>query len=253
MPTLTFGAILGRGLIAGAAAGVTAATAGLLVVQPPLRAALAIEHSRTAGTAAHHEDMFTRPVQMLGGAIAALAVGLALGAIFAVVFARWRHRLPADTDFGRVVLLATAGFGCLALLPALKYPANPPGVGDPDTVTTRTVAYLSLIAAALAVTCLAFLARQRLARRGVPAPQRGALVAVGLIIGYAALLAVLPRHADPVPADLPAELLWRFRLASLAELAVLWATLGLTMGLLVSPRRVDGVERDATAGATLAR
>lgn len=253
MSTLTFGAILGRGLIAGAAAGVAAAVAGLLVVQPPLRAALAIEHSRTAGTAAHHEDMFSRPVQVFGGAVAAVAVGLALGAIFAVVFARWRHRLPAGTDFGRVVLLAAVGFGCLALLPAVKYPANPPGVGDPDTVTTRTVAYLSLIVAALAVTCLAFLARQRLVRRQMAGPQRTALVAVGLIAGYAALLALLPGRTDPVPTDLPADLLWRFRLASLAELAVLWTTLALTMGLLVSPRRDDRVERDAAPGAALAR
>lgn len=253
MPPLSFGAILLRGLIAGAAAGAAAAVAGLLVVQPPLRAALAVEERRSAGAAIHHEDVFSRPVQVLGGAVAALVVGIALGVIFAVVFARVRHRLPPATDFGRAALLAAVGFCCLALLPALKYPANPPGVGDPDTVTTRTVAYLALIAAAVAITCLAFLARQHLLQRGTPAAQRSALVAVGVAAGFAALLVVLPAHPDPVPADIPADLLWRFRLASLTELAVLWSTLGLVLGLLVSRHRGATGVADPAPGASLAR
>jgi predicted cobalt transporter CbtA len=237
MTPLTLGAVLRRAALAGVFAGLAAAVVALLLVEPQIDKALLIEKARSAGEP-HEEPVFGRTTQVFGGMIAAVAVGVCLALVVGVVFARVRHRLPATTDFGRAVLLASLGLTTVALLPALKYPANPPGVGDPDTVTERTVQYLTLIAAAVAVTWLAFLVHDRLAARPWPPAYRAALAAAVLLAGYAALLMTWPASPDSVPEDIPAALLWDFRLASLGELAALWTVLGLSFGLLLTPRRV---------------
>ena len=50
------------------------------------------------------------------------------------------------------------------------------------------------------------------------------------------LITVWPAPPDPVPPDVSAALIWQFQLSSLAELASLWATLGITAGLLLERR-----------------
>ena len=41
--------------------------------------------------------------------------------------------------------LAASGFVAVYLVPYLKYPANPPAVGNPDTIGTRTGLYFVMI------------------------------------------------------------------------------------------------------------
>ncbi|MFD0746985.1 CbtA family protein [Phytohabitans flavus] len=229
--------MLRRAALAGLFAGVAASIVALAVVEPQIDNALVIEEARSAGST-HEDPVFGRSTQVVGGMIAAIAVAVCLALVVGVVFARVRHRLPAATDFGRAALLAFLGFTTLALLPGLKYPANPPGVGDPETVTARTVQYLTLIAAAVAITWLAFLVHDRLAARPWPPAYRAAIGVAVAAVGYTALLMTWPATPDSVPADIPAALLWDFRLASLAELAALWTVFGLSFGLLLTPRRV---------------
>ena len=50
--------------------------------------------------------------------------------------------------------------------------------------------------------------------------------------GLAVIFLALP--ADPDPLDAPADLVWRFRMASLGGLAAAWATLALTTGALLT-------------------
>jgi predicted cobalt transporter CbtA len=71
-----------------------------------------------------------------------------------------------------------------------------------------------------------------------------AAVAVGLA---AVALWLLPGTPDTIPADVPAALIWDFRVASLVQLATMWAVLGTVFGLL-------SVRQEATAReAELAR
>jgi predicted cobalt transporter CbtA len=233
---MSFGCLLRRLTAAGAVAGAAAALVSLLLVQPVIRAALALEAARSNVGIERHEEVFTRPVQVLGGMVAAVVVGIAFGVVFAVVFAMLRHRLPAGTDFGRALLLAVAGFVVFSLLPALKYPANPPGVGDPETITERTWAYAGLIAAGVLVVVGAALLHGKLARWAAQ-PVRVTVVTAAGVTAFALLLWLFPATPDAVPADVPASLLWQFRLASLAELVTLWGVLGFSAGLLLdSPR-----------------
>ena len=59
---------------------------------------------------------------------------------------RKRHRL----------LLAVAGFVAIYLVPNLKYPANPPSVGNPETIGMRTALYFVMIAISVAAISVPF-------------------------------------------------------------------------------------------------
>jgi predicted cobalt transporter CbtA len=145
------------------------------------------------------------------------------------------------------VLLAAVGFGVFSLLPAVKYPANPPGVGNPATVTERTLLYvLSILMGLLVVTVVTMAHRAVSGRlRHAHAVCVDVLVAV---VGLVAVLSLLPPSPDAIPPDVPADLLWDFRLASLAQLASMWATLGLTFGLLLDARAAEpAVGKDTSA------
>ena len=118
----------------------------------------------------------------------------------------------------------------MALLPFLKYPANPPGVGTPSTIGSRTTSYYAMVALSLLVVLAAWLAARFLRERGVSMPVRQASVGVGFAALVGLLLAALPPATDP--GDYPAGLLWNYRLSSLGTLLTLWATLGASFGAL---------------------
>lgn len=244
---MTFPALLKRGAAAGAAGGLSAALMQWLVTEPVIRRALAIEDARAAMHHDHEVPLVSRTVQFWAGGVTSIVVGVIFGVVFTVVFARVRAQMPGTTDLVRALALAAIGFGVLTLLPALHIPANPPGVGDHDTVNERTLIYvLTLIVGVLGVG--AVLGVDRRLRHRVTDPVRQALdiaVAVGWIGGA---LVLLPDSPDKVPGDVPAALLWDFRLASLAQLAMMWLVVGVVFGLLVSTRtrRLQRVLQPAT-------
>jgi len=238
MTTLSYRGMLLRGIAAGGGAGLAGGIVGLFVVEPAIRAALAVEEARSAGAAEEgHEELFSRPVQVLGGVAAAVVVGLALGVVFATVLAATAHRRPDRAPFQRSLYAAAIGFAAVGLLPALKYPANPPGVGDPETVNQRTLGYLTLIAAGFALAYGVGRLHSALVEKGTWSPAlRTTAVAAAGVAGAVVILLVWPGTPDSVPADIGADLLWRFRLASLAEVAAMWTVLGFAFGLLTEAR-----------------
>lgn len=232
----TYKSLALRGVAAGGIAGLAAGLVGLLVVEIPIRAALLIEEARPVTDVAghsHDEALVSRPMQVLGGVLAAVIVGLAIGLVFATAYAmanRWFTNRP---PFTRSVTLALAVFGAAALLPWIKYPANPPAVGDPETVNYRTVLYLGLIAAGLLIVYGASWLTARLAH--LTAPVRTTVVLLAAVAATAVVLLAFPATPDAIPADMTADILWQFRLASLAETATLYIGLGVVFGLLVDP------------------
>jgi predicted cobalt transporter CbtA len=257
---LSFGSVLRRGVLAGVLAGATAAVVTWLVVEPVIRRALVIEGLRSmhggqaasAGLLAHgvDEPLVSRTAQVVGGAVTSVIVGAAVGVIFAVVFARMRERLPGRGDFGRSVVLATIGFAAVSLLPALKIPSNPPAVGDPATVGRRTMLYAVVLLLGVAVALVVPALDRRLARRGTVASTRWALDIAAVVVLAGLVLVLVPGTPDQVPPDVSADLVWDFRLASLAQLAAMWLTLGVTFGLLMERAGASGPAGErASAGA----
>lgn len=150
----TFSSLLVRGLIAGLFAGLLAGTFAYVMGEPHIDAAIAIEeagaptHTHSddpAATEAEEEPLVSRNGQRAGLFLATSLYGVALGGIFAVAFTLLRRRLRTTSDSYAALGLAAAGFIGIVLVPFLKYPANPPAVGDPETITKRTISYLLLL------------------------------------------------------------------------------------------------------------
>lgn len=219
---------LGAGLLGGLLAGVVAAVAAEHWVDR----AIAFERAR-AGAAGHETELVSRAWQSTAGLLTATTLaGVALGGVFALVLAGALGRVRVD---GRAMaprplasLLAAAGFVAVTLVPWLRYPADPPGVGQPDTLSQRTGAYLIAIALSVAIATFALLlGRAQRTRLGTANAALGA--AVTYVVGCCAAYAVLPTF-DEIPPDFPADVLWHFRLAGLAVTATMWAVVGIATG-----------------------
>jgi predicted cobalt transporter CbtA len=159
--------------------------------------------------------------------------GVVLAFMFATVYAQLRHRLPGRTDLARATLLAAIGFGIVGLLPAVALPANPPGVGEQATVGTRTAIYGTVLLCGVIITIVTGALVTVLRDRGVGTAPTAVAAAVLVVTLVVLVVLLLPGSADAVPADVPASLVWRFRLASLGQLLVLWGCLGLLGGRLL--------------------
>ena len=133
-------------------------------------------------------------------------------------------------------MIAAVGFVAVYLVPNLKYPANPPAVGEPETIGIRTALYFVMIAISLAAM-IASLAIKRMLVARFGEWNSNLLVAACYIVlvGIAALL--LPA-VNEVPEQFPAVVLWNFRVASIGAQLIMWATLGLLFGAL-SQRAAD--------------
>jgi predicted cobalt transporter CbtA len=220
-------AYLRRGLAAGLLAGLLAGIFAYLFAEPVLDRAIELEN------AAHEhpgETVFDRGEQRAGLILATALYGTAVGALFGLLSAFFRLRSSTLGEWRRSLALAGAVFLGAVLLPFLKYPPNPPGVGvDPSTLTERTMAYLATVALGV----LGVLAAWRFARglEGASLPARD-LATGGILVGLLAFLYVAMPDFGAASGHVPAELVWDFRLSSLGTQAVLWAGIGCTFGLL---------------------
>lgn len=238
---------LRRGLAAGLVAGLIAGAFAFLFGEPALRDAIELETLAAAPadpSAAEEPPLVPRTTQEALLPVATGIVGAALGGLFGLAWAAARRRLREPSDWRAARAMAAAGWSAVVLVPAVLVPANPPGVGDPATVGARTGAFLLIIAGGLALAVGLWWLAHRLQDRGMPDARRAAAV-IGLGVAGVALLAVaVPR--EPVIADVPADLLWSFRVATLGTQTVLWLALGVVFALLVE----RGERRAAHSGAS---
>ncbi|WP_350280142.1 CbtA family protein [Kribbella sp. HUAS MG21] len=235
----TFGSLLVRGLIVGLFAGLLAGAFAYATGEPRIDAAIAIEeaggHAHTHAEEEHHDEepLVSRDGQRAGLFLATSLYGVALGGLFAVAFTLLRRKLRTGNDAYAALGLAAAGFVGVVLVPFLKYPPNPPAVGDPETITRRTVTYLlTLVIGLLAVWAGGALSRWA-ERYGDLARLAGGVV--GLVGTVVAAYLILPR-INEVPEAFPATLLWQFRFASLGTQATLWLLLGFGYAVAVERR-----------------
>ena len=220
---------LRRGMAAGLLAGLLAGLFAYLVGEPVLDRAIAFEEA-SAGHGHGEEEVFSRTTQKVGLFFATSLFGTTVGGIFGLVFAFFRGRLAAEGDLRRSLYLTAALFAGAFAIPFLKYPANPPSVGDPSTIGARTAAYFTLVALSLLAVLAAWLAARWMRERGTEAPKRRAMVGAGLLVVMVILFVVLPPAASA--EGFPAGLLWGFRLSSFGTQLVFWAGLGALFGLL---------------------
>jgi predicted cobalt transporter CbtA len=238
-------------MLIGVLSGVGGAVFHSVVTEPRVDEAVALEsragdeadaHADGAGDAhtdeadADDEVVVSRRDQKGAGLFLAYAlIGAAYGLVLAIT--SLSLRTTTGGPFRRVVVSGTILAGAIAVAPWLKYPPNPPGVGDPDTVGERERLWLLLIVlAGLLLAGVAHLSG-RLRTAGWPDDRRvGALAAAGAVAA-GLLFTLMP--TSPTRLDVPAGLVWHFRLNSLTGNLLMWAllTVGLAMTWTEALRR----------------
>jgi hypothetical protein len=243
-----------RGLASGALGGLLAFVFARILSEPVIQRAIDYENGRVAtegalrraagvAAAASDPELFTRGVQRnVGLGLSMILFGLAMGGLFAVAYvlvARgMRPRLRPRT---LALALAAAGFAGVFLLPFVKYPADPPGIGHAETIHTRGLLYLATVAISLLLVFAAVLAARRLKPR--LGGRNATLVPLVALAGSLAIvMAILPSLEPPQPLrdrsgaiaypGFPGDVLFEFRVYALAGQAILWGTLGLAFGAL---------------------
>jgi Probable cobalt transporter subunit (CbtA) len=232
-----------RGMLVGIVAGLL--SFGFLKVygEPQVDRAIAFEaqmdeakaeYAKQHGMAAHEEEpgLVSRSMQAgLGLFIAVMVYSAAFGGLFGLAFAVAQGRMAGKlSPQALAAVLALIGFIALYLVPNLKYPANPPSVGNPETIGTRTALYFGMIGISLVAMIGAInFKRMLLARYG---EWNSTLIVATYYIAVVVAAGLLLPAVNEVPEGFPAVVLWKFRIASLGAQLVLWVTLGLLFGAM---------------------
>jgi predicted cobalt transporter CbtA len=224
--------LLVRGMLAGVVAGLLVFALARSIGEPQVERAIAFETSMNQAKGEPPEPVIvSRRIQKSLGLLTATVVdGTAMGGIFALVFAFAYGRLPVANPRALSALLAGLGFVTLAVVPALKYPANPPSVGMPETIGVRTGAFFLLIAFSVVAMVLAVKVERRLHQR--LGDWNASLVAVVVFIIIIAGASYFLPNFNEVPQGFPVTLMWKFRVAALEMQVLLWSVLGFFFGWL---------------------
>jgi Probable cobalt transporter subunit (CbtA) len=277
--------IIGRGVLVGALAGLLAFIFARLLAEPVIERSIDYESGRDDARAALDKaaglpmpgmgpDLFSRTVQEnIGAGFGMIVFGMAMGALFAVVYCVCVGRVGAITPRNLALLVAAGMFLATYGVPFLKYPANPPSIGHPETIKERTFLFVAMIVlSSVALIGAIWLGRRLQARLG---NWNATLTsALAFIVVMTAAILLLPslghlsmNHAygnfatetpqpltDPaghiVYPGFPADTLWQFRLYSFAAQVLLWTVIGVGFGTLAP--RLFGRDAAGTSHASAA-
>jgi hypothetical protein len=226
------GSLLLRGMLVGIVAAVVAFGFAKIFGEPQVDRAIAFEEQMDqAKGEPPAPEIVSRATQAGIGLFTGLVVyGAALGGLFSLVFSLVYGRFARLGPRSTAALLALAGFISIVLIPDLKYPANPPSIGNPDTIASRTGLFFTMLIISVAALVLAIsLARSLLTRLG---GWNAALLGAATYIVIIAIAQYALPEINEVPAHFSAVVLWQFRVASLGLHIVLWTTIGLLFGAL---------------------
>ena len=222
-------------LLSGAIAGTVLGAINQALVEPYIDRAISLETQDAIkeGNVIDPVELQNYRLWQKGGEIAAGTIlGMSFGALFGVVFVYSRSLLlpQSNSNIRKALVLAGIMWFVLFLIPALKYPANPPAVGDPETIYYREGLYIGLLAiSGFSALGLALLYR----KLGSRTPNnKNRIIIVPLI--YAAIIVgailILPPNPDKISA--PVDLVQRYRIEIEFTMSIFWGLLGLILGAL---------------------
>nr|AIF19871.1 hypothetical protein [uncultured marine thaumarchaeote KM3_87_H02] len=217
-------------LLSGCFAGIIYGVLNLIIVEPYLDSAINIENQNlfSSGEEIDGPQFWVeyyeyRSWQKGGQILAGAILGTSIGSLFGIVYALSKKSLPSRNNIGKTLILAGLMWFTLFVIPFLKYPANPPTVGDGETVVLRGILYLTLIAISgfLAIGFYQIFKRLKAKNRILP------------VIGYGVLISlvffVMPENPDEISTSM--ELVNGFRVVAFLTGTVFWFTLALFLGV----------------------
>jgi predicted cobalt transporter CbtA len=239
--------VLKAALLAGLAAGLIMGLFHFVLTEPVIDRAIALEDeaAMAAGQTTRYAPLVSRGLQKGMLVVGSALYGLVVSILFAAVLAGLGRRLPGRWPDTKAVVLAGILWWSVALLPFLKYPANPPGVGDPATISFRQSIQLAFMALSVLAVVIAGATYRLLGRRWRHPRLQGRRL--GLAVALYGVLAILllvlmPPNPDPITA--PANLVWNFRILSLSGQVFFWAILGGVSALLLRRLARQGVLKE---------
>lgn len=234
----SLGGLLKAAIVAGLMAGVAASIFNLVLAEPIIERAIQLEEQRSRAIGASpDEPLVSRTAQKVGLVVGLLLYGATWGLFFGVAYRLLERHVEAPSVGARGTIVAGLVGWSVALFPFLKYPANPPGVGDPATIGHRQALYFGFVALSVVGLVLA-LAVCWIVASVKAESDTGRLsrpVAFGVYVLYlAALYALMPANLDPV--EMPTRLVWTFRGVSFAGLVLFWGVLAVAFTRLAQER-----------------
>ena len=218
-------------LISGAMAGLVHGSSNLVLVEPYLDEAIGIENQKlfSSGEAEDTLDFWVeyqgyREWQKGGQLLAGVILGISIGALFGIVYALSRNSLPGNNEVKKTLILAGLMWLTIYFIPFLKYPANPPTVGEPETVVLRSILYLSFIA----ISGFSSIGFYKLSKKFVG--KKKLISIAGYAVFISLVFFIMPENPDPITA--PMDLVTGFRIMSVLAVSSFWISVGLFLGLL---------------------
>ena len=221
-----------------------------LFMVPVMERAIDLEGERVASVTPADADVeeeggveVSLGVQRVGMVFGTAIYGAILGLFFAAGFVLLHRAAPGWPAVWVALAVGALGFWSLSLFPFIKYPLNPPGVGDEATLLSRQLGQALFMLLSAAAVGLALDAVRRI--NGRPALLGARRVWLGaMLAGYGALALVMvfafPGNPDPVPV--PIDLLELFRALTMSGQFLMWALLaaGVAVALLWRQRTERG-------------
>ena len=226
--------------MSGVIAGLILAGVNYYVAEPFIDQAIGIEvdNSIASGEVVDFDELSTYRMWQKEGTFAAGAfLGLTYGAILGIVYVISRKYLPSSDDRKKALILAAIMCLSLYVVPFIKYPANPPAVGDPETIGLRDSLYTSYQLAsgliALGVTILMYkLRRISYIKYIIP------VFYLGLV---ASIYAIFPASPDEITA--PVDLVNAFRAVTFGTMVMFYLVLGAIFGIMWHKFKPHGTTR----------
>jgi predicted cobalt transporter CbtA len=235
MQNLTIVKTLKAALLAAVLAALCVSVFHTFVTEPVIDRAIAIEEQMShaengLAPGGHHEaPIVSREVQKWGLFLGWFLYAVSWAGLFGALYFLAQNWLPGASPWQRGLAMAALAYWGIALLPFLKYPANPPGVGDPATIDDRQTLYLTLLGLSVIGGAVALaLYRQFAPKLSGAKSWLPALVFLGIfsVVMYIAL----PGSPDAI--TMPLDVVQNFRVLSLSGLTVFWAGFGLSFAWL---------------------
>lgn len=248
MKTLTFVIIT---LFSGVIAGIVLGLINQAVVEPFIDRAISIEMQRhvARGESIDTAQQSQYRVWQKGGEVVAAAMyGVSLSALFGIVFVYSRHSLPGFTSKKKALFLAAIMFFVIFLIPALKYPANPPAVGNPSTIYYREMLYVGFIAVS-GFSALALALSYRKLKTYLSEKKTTVMLIVSLIYTIIMIGAYMAFPPNPDKVTIPINLIISFRIASVCSIGIFWGVLGMIVGLFWDKLKIHETNRVASSSS----
>ena len=216
-------------LVSGSFAGLIYGGLNLVIVEPFLDDATNIENQNlfASGEESDTTEFWVeynsyRSWQKGGQILASTILGASLGSLFGIVFAYSRKSLPSDNNIRKTIVLAGIMWFVLFVIPFLKYPANPPTVGETETVMLRGILYLSFIA----ISGFSVLGFYQLHKRLEANKKIIAIIGYGIFI--TSVFFLMPDNPDKITVS--TELVDGFRIFTFFTTSIFWLSLALILG-----------------------